>query len=371
MLAAILQQAGYKTGLYTSPHLKDFRERIRINGQMIRKEFVVDFVERTRAVSETIQPSFFELTVAMAFDYFANEQVDIAVIETGLGGRLDSTNVITPLVSVITNIGYDHMNLLGNTLAEIAGEKAGIIKEKVPVVIGGACLPETLHVFEEVAAARNAPLLLVKDKFSIDDIRADLLTLDCSITDRQNGSKENYRLDLNGFYQLGNLCTVLAAEGILIEKGFRISKEARKYALANTKQLTGLRGRWEVVYNEPLLVLDVGHNIDGIRQILQQIQLINPKNTFFIIGMVNDKDIDGVLAALPATANYFFSNAHIPRALPAAQLKEKAAAFGLQGEAVDDVNEAIERAWRLAGKHDLIIVCGSVFLVGEVETGAD
>jgi dihydrofolate synthase / folylpolyglutamate synthase len=372
MLAAMLQQAGYKTGLYTSPHLKDFRERIKINGEWIAEDFVINFVERTKALSENIQPSFFELTVAMAFDYFAQQKVDVAVIETGLGGRLDSTNIITPLLSIITNIGYDHMNILGNTLPEIAAEKAGIIKPGIPVVIG-EYLPETQPVFINKAAECNAPVYFASDKFAASNIVSSVQALHCDVTDIAQKITENFTLDLNGLYQTKNLCTVLCAEGILAQYGFTIKNESEKFALANTKKLTGLHGRWDVIAENPTIVLDVAHNEDGIKQVLNQVSEYRIKNKegriqiHFVIGMVKDKEVSKVLSLLPTDANYYFTNAHIPRAMDAVELKEKAAAFDLKGAHFDNVNQAIAAAKEKAAATDLIIVCGSVFLVGEVE----
>lgn len=366
MLAAILQQAGYKTGLYTSPHLSDFRERIKINGEMIPEETVIAFTEKTIPITEKIEPSFFELTVAMAFDHFAEEQVDIAVIETGLGGRLDSTNVITPLVSVITNIGFDHMNLLGNTLPEIASEKAGIIKPGIPVVIG-ATLPETRPVFIAKAESLNAPIYFAEDIYQTSNIQYGNHLLQVDITDIFNGITESFSLDLNGLYQVRNLCTVLCTEGLLVEQGFDISGETEKYALSHVKQLTGLHGRWELIKENPLLVLDVGHNEDGIKAILANLQQVQYERLHIITGMVNDKDIDKVLSLLPKTATYYFTNAHIPRALPFAQLVEQAKLHELYGEGYDDVNDAVAAALKKASVNDMILVCGSVFVVGEVD----
>jgi dihydrofolate synthase / folylpolyglutamate synthase len=380
MLAAILQQAGYKTGLYTSPHLKDFKERIKINGEMISGDFVVQFVEQTKALSESIEPSFFELTVAMAFEYFAQQQVDIAVIETGLGGRLDSTNVITPILSIITNIGYDHMNILGNTLEEIAMEKAGIIKLDVPVVIG-EYLPETKDIFINKAKECNSKIHFAKDEYKAFNISSTTQTLRCDIKNAAHNVIENFTLDLNGLYQTKNLCTVLCAEGILMEQDFVIKNEAEKFGLANTKKLTGLHGRWDVIAENPTIVLDVAHNEDGMKQILQQLavgsgqlaaqnsnhQTENRKKIHFVIGMVKDKEVEKVLSLLPADANYYFTNAHIPRAMNAEELKNKAAQFNLQGNFYDDVNIAITAAKQKAAFTDLIIICGSVFLVGEVD----
>lgn len=371
MLAAILQQAGYKTGLYTSPHLKDFRERIRINGEMISRDFVVNFVQRTMTLSEAIQPSFFELTVAMAFDYFEKEKVDIAVIETGLGGRLDSTNIITPLVSIITNIGYDHMNLLGNSLPEIAGEKAGIIKAGVPVVIG-EYLPETKDVFIRKARELAAPIYFAQEEYHAANIRYSPASLRCDVTNTVRQVTESFELDLNGFYQVKNLSTVLCAEGLLMQQGFSISNESEKQALQNVKQLTGLHGRWEVIDTNPVTVLDVAHNEDGIRQVLKQLSLIEqaPSTVHFVLGMVKDKDVTKALSLLPTSGHYYFSHAHIPRAMPAEELKLKAAGFNIQGDSFDDVNAAIAAARKAAKPGDMILVCGSVFLVAEVGRSA-
>jgi len=372
MLAAILQQAGYKTGLYTSPHLKDFRERIKVNGAMIADDFVIEFVQRTKTISEKIQPSFFELTVAMAFEYFAQQKVDIAVIETGLGGRLDSTNIITPVLSVITNIGYDHMNILGNTLEEIAMEKAGIIKPNVPVVVG-EYLPATKNIFLDKAKACHAPVYFAQDDYKAFNINSTVQILHCTVKNFEHDIEENFSLDLNGLYQTKNLCTVLCAEGILMQKGFTIKNEAEKIALANTKKITGLHGRWDVISESPTVVLDVAHNEDGIKQVIAQLKFLNHTalHTHFIIGMVKDKEVDKVLSLLPTDAKYYFTNAHIPRAMPAEELQTKAAAFNLEGDFYSDVNEALQNAQQHAAANDLIIICGSVFLVGEVETTMD
>lgn len=367
MLAAMLQQAGYKTGLYTSPHLKDFRERIKVNGIMIPEEKVVEFVENIKPVSENIQPSFFELTVAMAFDHFAKEQVDIAVIETGLGGRLDSTNIITPILSVITNIGYDHMNLLGDTLEKIAFEKAGIIKPGVPVVIG-EYLPETKQVFADKAKACSAPIHFAQDDYEVSNLTYNVHTLNCDVTSTEQHITEHFQLDLNGLYQAKNIRTVLCAEGILMQLGFTITNEEEKAALSHVKRLTGLYGRWDVISTNPTIVLDVAHNEDGIRQLLEQLSIVGRPSSVvhFVLGMVKDKDVSKVLSLLPNNARYYFSNAHIERALPHKELQQQAATFGLHGESFDDVNEAISAAKQNASADDIIVVCGSVFLVAEV-----
>jgi len=370
MLASILQTAGYKTGLYTSPHLKDFRERIRINGEMIPKEKVVAFTERIQPQIELLDPSFFEVTVAMAFDFFASENVDIAIIETGLGGRLDSTNIITPEVSVITNIGWDHMNLLGDTLEKIAGEKAGIIKYGVPVVIGET-IPESLPVFENKAAENSSPLHLAQQDYEVlkKEWKDHLLQLD--VLDKRSAIHTTYLLDLPGIYQAKNLLTVLTACSILRNIGWTIPETAMHYGLQHSKKISGLHGRWEIIHSKPQLVLDVAHNEDGIRQLLQQIEVTPHKKLHFIVGMVSDKDVTKALTLFPKTAMYYFTRAQIPRAMPEDTLQSHARyAAGLSGNAYSNVNTAIYAASLKAGKDDLIIVCGSIFLVGEVSPAA-
>ena len=365
MLAAMLQQQGFKTGLYTSPHIKDFGERIRINGNMIDKDFVVAFTEKTKSICEDIQPSFFELTVAMAFEYFALHEVDIAVIETGLGGRLDSTNIINPILSIITNIGYDHTNLLGNTLEAISFEKAGIIKKSTPVIIG-EYLQETKPVFEKKANEMNAPIFYASEIYETSVIENSNQFLKCKVTDKSNQHSEIFTLDLNGNYQLKNLRTVLAAEKILATLGFEIEEPNEKFALANVKTITGLKGRWDVVSEAPLCIHDVAHNKDGISALLQQLKENHGNaNYHFVIGFVNDKDISAVLELLPNNANYYFTNAHIPRALPHAELKALANEKNLVGESYDDVNEAISAAKKTANENDVIVVCGSFFILAE------
>lgn len=366
MLAAILQEAGYKTGLYTSPHLKDFRERIRINGEMITETFVVDFVERIRPYSESIDPSFFEITVVMALDYFAQEKIDVAVIEVGLGGRLDSTNIITPELSVITNISYDHMNMLGDTLPAIAGEKAGIIKKGVPVIIGETH-PETAAVFEEKAAKENAPIIFADKQRFVSDWQYQRHALVAEVaTSPVADDKEYYTLDLAGIYQTRNLITVLEAVHALRGKGWKIEQAAVTKALKHVKRLTGLHGRWEIVHENPDVILDVAHNEDGIRQLLRQVELTDHEELHIVLGMVKDKDIAKVLELLPQNATYYFTRAQIPRALPETELAQQASAAGLKGNAYPTVPEAVNAAKSHARPHDLIVVCGSVFVVAEV-----
>lgn len=371
MLAAILQTGGYKTGLYTSPHLKDFRERIKIDGEMCSEEFVVRFTERIKPLIETIEPSFFEITVAMAFTWFAEQHVDIAVIETGLGGRLDSTNIIQPELSMITNIGWDHMNILGNSLAEIAAEKAGIIKKNTPVVIG-EWLPETKPVFEKQYAAVNndvntvPPFVFASEERWVSDWQYEHQLLEVTVAHHLSDDRHTYRLDLTGIYQLKNLLTVVAATHELEKKGWNCNTSIVQKALLHVKKKTGLHGRWELVHQHPSVILDVGHNVDGIKAIRQQLEHCSYQHLHIIIGMVKDKDIDAVLGLLPKHASYHFTQAQIPRALNAMSLQQKAASFGLKGNVYADVNIALKEVMAKADPNDLILICGSVFLVGEV-----
>lgn len=366
MLAAILQSAGYKTGLYTSPHLRDFRERIKINGEMVSEQFVIGFTEKAKPLIDKIHPSFFELTVAMAFEYFVTEQVDIAIIETGLGGRLDSTNIITPEVSVITNIGWDHMNLLGDSLEKIAVEKAGIIKESVPVVIGET-IPETRTVFEAKAKENNAPLFFAAETRQIMDWSWKKNELIVELAQLHQTDHKKYHLDLPGVYQVKNLLTVLQTGTVLQQRGWNIDEKAIHTGLQHSKKLTGLHGRWEIIHHDPMVVMDVAHNGDGIRQLTQHVELMTYRELHIVIGMVSDKDIERVLALLPKKAHYYFTKARIPRALPENELMQKAASYKLIGESFPDVNEALEFVMQHAHPDDLVVVCGSVFLVGEVD----
>ena len=365
MLAAVLQTAGYKTGLYTSPHLKDFRERIKVGGILCDESFVIDFTERIMPLIDELQPSFFEITVAMAFDYFSQKNIDVAVIEVGLGGRLDSTNVITPELSVITNIGFDHMNLLGNTLDKIAFEKAGIIKSGVPVVIG-EWLPETRPVFEQTALENNAPISFAKDILSIADWKYEHHQLIVEIVHHEQDARETYHLDLPGVYQTKNLITLLETIHQLNLQGWNLSAEVVKKALQQVRKTVGLHGRWEIIHHHPDVVLDVGHNVDGIKQIVQQLEQSNYNHLHIVFGMVKDKDVSGVLQLLPHYATYYFTKAGIERALDETQLQNMASAYRLKGETYPDVNIALKAATDAAKKEDLILVCGSVFLVGEV-----
>jgi dihydrofolate synthase / folylpolyglutamate synthase len=363
-LAAILQESGYKTGLYTSPHIKDFRERIRIDGEMINEQAVIEFVEKVKDAD--IQPSFFEITVALAFGYFAREKVDIAVIETGLGGRLDSTNIITPLLSVITNIGYDHMQLLGNTLPEIAAEKAGIIKENIPVVIGETH-EETKNVFIKKAMEMHSDIHFAENEFMVEYIESDRNLLLCNVKDLASGTVEKLKLDAQGVYQAKNACTVLCTVKMLQSLGMNIPNASVLSGFSLVKKLTGLKGRWDIIHDHPTIILDVAHNIDGINQVLQQLRRNYQSSVLhFVLGFVKDKALNDILALFPKKANYYFSSAHIPRALPHNELKAQAESFSLIGESFDDVNDALKAARKNAGKNDVIMVCGSFFIIGEL-----
>ncbi len=365
MLAAILQSAGYKTGLYTSPHLKDFRERIKLNGEMIPEQVVVDFVARIQPLIIAIEPSFFEITVAMAFHFFAQQQVDIAVIEVGLGGRLDSTNIILPELSVITNIGWDHMNMLGDSLEKIAFEKAGIIKPGVPVVVGET-LPITRSVFSAKAEMEKAPVIFAAEDSYVPEWQEAAYTLQLTVADKHNDEHRNYELDLQGIYQTKNVVTVLAAVKEMQQQGWKISEAAIQTGLRHTRKITGFHGRWDIIHRQPMLVLDVGHNEDGIKQIAEQLEITEHDQLHIIIGLVKDKEADKVLSLLPKQAHYYFTRAQIPRALPEDQLAKKGNSIGLAGAHYPDVNTALKQAFARANKQDLILICGSVFLVGEV-----
>jgi dihydrofolate synthase/folylpolyglutamate synthase len=365
MLAAILQKAGYKTGLYTSPHLHDFRERIRINGHMIPENFVTGFTERIRDSIEEIEPSFFEITVAMAFEWFVQEQIDIAVIEVGLGGRLDSTNIIIPEVSVITNISYDHMDLLGNTIQKIAFEKAGIIKPGIPVVIGEE-QAEIKDVFQQVAYENGSPIHFASRNRFAGEWKPEGHLLFVQLTETHNNTKKNYHLDLPGLYQLKNIVTVAEVISILNQKGYNIPDSSVQQGLKQVKSLTGLHGRWEILHENPLVVLDVGHNEEGMKAIALQIESTSHEELHIVIGMVKDKAIENILRHLPVMGNYYFTRAQIPRALPETELAAHAEKLGLKGKHFPNVKQALEEVVLKAGPKDLILVCGSVFLAGEV-----
>ncbi|TKC03840.1 bifunctional folylpolyglutamate synthase/dihydrofolate synthase [Pedobacter frigoris] len=365
MLAAVLQKAGYKTGLYTSPHLKDFRERIRINGEMVSEDFVTSFVDQQQEIIEEISPSFFEVTVAMAFSHFAKEKVDIAIIEVGLGGRLDSTNIITPELSVITNISLDHTNILGNTYAEIATEKAGIIKPGVPVVIGERDR-KTDQIFIDKAAQTHSEITFADQELSLTKSVKETEFLNVSIADNKKPIIEELKLDLNGTYQLKNILTVIKSIQILRSRGYKIDDEAIYSALKDVKQLTGLQGRWQTLGTSPLIICDTGHNIAGITEVIQNINNTPFQNLHIVIGMVKDKDISGVLKLLPKRASYYFCQPQLERALSAAELADEALKYDLRGEIFSTVAQALTQAQTNANNDDLIFIGGSTFVVAEV-----
>lgn len=365
MLASVFQAAGYKTGLYTSPHLKDFRERIKVNGEWIPQEFIIEFTEKIMPEIDRIEPSFFEITVAMAFEYFASERVDIAIIETGLGGRLDSTNVIQPELSVITNIGADHMNLLGDTIEKIAREKAGIIKPDTPVVVGQVT-PETRSIFEQHADQQNAKLTIASEVRHATEWEWKSHELIVSVAREHHQTKQVYHLDLPGLYQVQNLLTALTALDVMHSIGWNIDEHHIHEGLKNVRKLTGLHGRWEIIHQSPLIVLDVAHNEDGIKMLTRQIEVTDHHNLHIIIGMVKDKEISKALSLLPKTARYYFTQSNIPRALDGMDLQALASTHELAGNVYPDVNAALDQAKLDSHPNDLIIVCGSVFLVGEV-----
>ena len=342
MLASVLQEAGYKVGLYTSPHLKDFRERIKVNGKPIGRREVTGFIGKHKGFFEANQLSFFEMTVGMAFDHFTAQKVDIAVVEVGLGGRLDSTNVITPEVSVITNIGFDHMQFLGDTYAKIAAEKAGIIKPGIPVVIGQTNA-ETKPVFNEIAKKKKAPISWAE--------KPDLPL---------------YELDLKGNYQKINARTALLTIEKLQVAGFQISKKSIAAGLASVFKNTGLLGRWQILQQKPRIIADTAHNKEGLSLVLEQLEYTPHASLHLVLGFVNDKNLDGLISLFPKEANYYFCAAKIPRALPAVELQAKFAKEGRNGKAYSGVGRALGAAKRKASKADLIYVGGSTFTVAEV-----
>ncbi|MBO7084057.1 MAG: bifunctional folylpolyglutamate synthase/dihydrofolate synthase [Bacteroidales bacterium] len=365
LLASIFQEAGYKTGLYTSPHLRDFRERIRINGEMIPEEHVVDFIERNKEQFEKMELSFFEMTVGMAFDYFSNEKVDIAIVEVGMGGRLDSTNLITPELSVITNIGLDHVQFLGDTLEKIAGEKAGIIKEGIPVVIGET-QPETHQVFEDKAAACHSPIYFADQIFDCDKVHIESMTQqEYDIWKNSELYLEACQIPLMGNYQKKNLATVVCAADLLKDK-FNLSEDDIRDGIANVIRNTHLMGRWQILNHDPLTIADTGHNVDGIREVVSQLAEMTYNKLHFVIGMVNDKDIDHVLQLLPHSCEYYFCKADIPRGLDAKILAEKAFDLGLRGKVYNSVRDAYLSALNDAHFDDVVFIGGSNFIVAEV-----
>ena len=342
MIASILQEAGYKVGLYTSPHLKDFRERIKVNGQLIAKKSVTDFINKNQLFLEKQKLSFFEMTVGLAFDHFAKQQVDFAIVEVGLGGRLDSTNIIIPEVSVITNIGYDHTQFLGETLGEIAMEKAGIIKNGVPVIISEK-QEEVVDVFVKIAQEKKALINFTEDEVV-----------------------KNYKTDLLGEYQQKNVKAAVHAIKILKHKGYNISDKQIKKGLLKIIQNTGLLGRWQIINKQPLTICDTAHNKEGLTYVLKQLSEIQHETLHIVLGAVNDKDLNTILPLFPINAHYYFCKPDIPRGLDAIILQEKAANFNLKGEIYTSVKEALKNAKNKSNKDDLIFVGGSTFVVAEV-----
>jgi len=358
-LAAILQKSGYKVGLYTSPHLVDFRERIRVNGEMVNQQYVVDFVENNKNMFDEIEPSFFEATMALSFDYFADREVDVAVIEVGLGGRLDSTNIILPELSIITNISFDHVGFLGDTLEKIAFEKAGIIKHNVPVIIGEA-LTDTKPVFEAKAKQENAFIFFAEELLNVQfkEFLGNKMLVETS-------DSEVYTVGLCGMYQLKNIATTLTAIEQLNQSGFEIDEAAMREGLENVCEITGLKGRWQVLQQNPTIVADTGHNVGGINYVVEQLKAQPYKTLRIIFGMVNDKDSSAVLALLPKNAVYYFTQAMIERALPADLLLQIAQSAGLNGGAYLSVEEAVKSAVFESNPDDFIYIGGSNFIVGE------
>lgn len=371
MTASVLQEAGYKTGLYTSPHLMDFRERIKVNGAMIPENEVIDFVEKNRQLIEEIKPSFFEMTVAMAFDYFSRERVDVAVIEVGLGGRLDSTNIIDPVLSVITNIGHDHMDLLGDTLDKVAIEKAGIIKEGIPVVIGESQV-ETAGVFLARADSMHSVISFADHEFScrLDDDPLVSGERNFRITDKESGNTSDGATVLTGDYQSKNLVTVFGTfrslEGIL-----NFTRENLLRGIKNVIKNTGLSGRWQVLSRRPLVICDTGHNKEGLEYVTRQLGKTGGRKLHMVIGFVNDKDLASVLPLFPKNATYYFTKASVPRALDENILSRKAAIYGMQGNNYPDVKTALNAAKLNSSADDVIFVGGSTFIVADCLSSSD
>ena len=363
MLAAVLASAGYRTGLYTSPHLVDFRERIRIDGEWIDAQFVVDFVQNQQQLIEKVQPSFFEATVALAFDYFAQQKVEIAIIEVGLGGRLDSTNIIHPEVSLITNIGMDHMNILGNTLEEIALEKAGVIKDNTPVVISETNWV-TAPVFCAKAAECHAPIVFADQRYEVKAISRKPAIQDVAVEREKETS--TYTLDLTGTYQTKNILGVLATVEILRAKGYAIAEEALCHGLANVQRLTGFQGRWQTLSTDPWIICDTGHNEDGIKEVAKNLETMTYNQLHIVLGAMKDKDLAHMLPYLPRDAMYYFCSPAMPRAMEAEELEMQAAEYDLSGYIGGAVIDALDKAIANYRTGDLVFIGGSNFVVAEV-----
>jgi len=366
ILASILQEAGFKVGLYTSPHLKDFRERIKINGSEIPEKSVVDFVGNNMGIIEKIKPSFFEMTVAMAFYYFAEKKVDVAVVEVGLGGRLDSTNILQPLLSIITNIGYDHTEFLGDTIPQIAKEKADIIKHGIPVVVGET-QKETRDIFLKTASSKNARIFFADSYYKAD---YSLLTIDnyqlFNVYKNNKLEYSNLKTDLLGNYQRKNVITALRAVDVVADQGLNMNREQIYAGLSKVILNTGFFGRWQIIDTDPLVICDTGHNMEGLAEVFRQIGNMEYKQLHIIFGVVNDKDLNSILVLLPKDAQYYFTKAGIPRAMDENQLSLEAGKRGINGKAYPTVPEALKSAKSQASGDDLIFVGGSTFVVAEV-----
>ena len=367
MLGSVYQQQGFKTGIYTSPHYKDYRERIKINGEMISKSFVTKFVTKVEQISEKIKPSYFEISVAMAFSWFKNQGVQISIVETGLGGRLDSTNMLIPILSIITNIGKDHTAFLGEKAAERASEKAGIIKSGVPVVIGKRN-QETDQVFIEHAEALDAPIIFAEDIIEFDLARNSIDSLVARAVDFEEGIGELYSLDISGLYQVENLRTTLVALKTVSKYAteFKVTKPNIKIGLASIRRNTGFIGRMTVLSKKPLVIADSGHNKEGVASMLKTIQQIPHDKLHVVFGTVGDKDIGDVLKQMPGKAKYYYAKANIPRGKDAELLKKEAKQYGLKGNSYSTVKRALSAAKKSAKDEALILVCGSIFVVAEV-----
>ncbi len=366
-IASILQEAGYRVGLYTSPHLRSFRERIRINGKPISPYFVIQFVEEHKELFDKVKPSFFEMTVALAFHHFASKNVDYAIVETGMGGRLDSTNVVNPIMSIITNVSMDHMQFLGHSLAEIAREKAGIIKEGVPVIIGETN-PETAPVFEAVAKEKHAPIIFADQMYQVVDPHVTIIRRrPCLIMDihKEGQPHMNHLLSfLTGDYQQKNILPVMAAYDLMFDRS-EMPIYTFKHGVQKVER-TGIQGRWQILQNQPLCIADVGHNEAGIRMVTEQLKRVPRKELRIVFGVSEDKDLDSILPLLPKDAIYYFAKARVPRAMKAAELQQKAAGFGLQGKAYTSVKNAYRTAMKDASSHDVVFIGGSAFVVAEI-----
>lgn len=367
MLASILQEAGYRTGLFTSPHLKDYRERIRINGRMIRKSEVTAFVRLYKQAFREIQPSFFEWTFALASYYFHKEKVDIAVMETGMGGRLDSTNIVKPILTIITNIGYDHMQFLGDTLEKIAEEKAGIIKAGIPLVVGETH-EETSQVFSRVADMQKSSIYFADQSYTVlshDTFNPGMNRFNLKMQKVGHPGHLNLSCPLTGRYQMKNLATVMQSVEILRAKGFDLSDQLVRNGISHVVRNTGLRGRWELIQRNPVTIADISHNKDGIQETLKHFTSADYIKLHVVIGVVNDKDVDAMLALLPVEATYYFCRANIPRGLDAATLAEKAWKKQLKGKAYPDVKSAVDSARIAAKPGEIVLITGSAFVVAE------